>query len=163
MITIVGLGNILQKDEGVGVHFVQWFQKRHDYGESVNVVDGGTLGFLLLDLVCQSELLLVVDAVQIDAEPGSLFRFTPDDIPPEMLCQGTVHDVTFLQVLSQAELMQKAPRESVILGIVPEDMKGVGLGVSPIIEKQFPRIETLVLKELKRWGVSKISKEVINN
>jgi len=157
----MGIGNILLKDEGVGVHFIRWFKERHDMDTAVSIVDGGTLGFLLLDVVCQSEYLLVIDAVKIDAKAGSLFRFTLEDLPPELLSQGTAHDVTFLQVMSQAEMLQKAPKECVILGVVPEDIKGVGVGVTSVVENTFPKIEKQVFKEIKRWGVSPTTEAVL--
>ncbi len=163
MITLLGIGNILLKDEGLGSHFINWFKERHDLGSQVNVLDGGTLGFLLLDQICQSDLLLVVDAMKTEAKPGSIFRFALDEIPPEFHSQGTVHDITFLQVMLHAEIMDEAPKECVFIGVVPEDITGSGVGVTPAIEQKFPEIETLVLKELKRWGVSQIPKEAINS
>lgn len=163
MITLLGIGNTLLKDEGLGVHFIRWFQQRHDFGTKVNIVDGGTLGFLLLDLICQSERLLVVDALQVDEEPGSLFRFTLKDVPPEFHSQGTVHDITFFQVMLNAEMMNKAPQESVIVGVVPEDIKSVGTFVTPTVERTFPAIELQVLKELQRWGISGGAKKVLNS
>ncbi len=154
MITVLGLGNILLKDEGFGVHFIRWFEKRHDLGPAVEIVDGGTLGFVLLDLVCKSEYLVVVDAIRVDARSGSLFRFTPEDLPPEYLTQGAAHDAAFLQVLLQAEMLHASPRECVIIGIVPEDIKGLGLTVTPALESKFAEVEEQVLKELERWGVT---------
>jgi len=154
MITILGLGNILLQDEGFGVHFVRWFQERHDLGPDVKIADGGTLGFLLLDLVCESDHLLVIDAVQVDEKPGTLFRFTSADLPPAYLSQGAAHDAAFLQVLLQAEMLDQHPEECVIIGVVPGNMKRLGLSMTPAIEETFFKVEEQVLKELARWGVA---------
>ena len=152
MITILGLGNILLQDEGLGVHFIRWMKGRHDFFSPVRIVDGGTLGFLLLDVVCESEYLLVIDAVKVDDKPGSMYRFTPADLSGEYLSQGAAHDASFFQVLLQAEMIQQAPRDWVIIAVVPENIQGFGLSVTPEVKDTFVEIEKQVFAELQRWG-----------
>ena len=153
MITILGLGNILLKDEGLGVHFIRWMRDRHDFCPHVRIVDGGTLGFLLLDVVCESEYLLVIDAVKIDDKPGSMYRLTPGDISGEHLSQGAAHDASFLQVLLQAEMIQQAPRDWVLIAVVPDNIQEFGLSVTHNIEETFVAIEKQVFAELQRWDI----------
>ena len=69
-LTILGLGNIIFKDEGFGVHFVQKFQKKYCVPKNVTIIDGGTLGYLLMDIICQTEHLLVIDTVKANDKPG---------------------------------------------------------------------------------------------
>ena len=76
-ITVLGLGNILLKDEGFGVHFIKWFSERHDFKDSVRLLDGGTLGYRLLDIVTSSSFLIAVDVIKLDEEPGAHVSFYP--------------------------------------------------------------------------------------
>ena len=71
-ITILGLGNILLQDEGFGVHFVRWFENNYRVPENVKIVEGGTLGYGLLDTVCSCDRLLVIDVIKANEEPVRL-------------------------------------------------------------------------------------------
>ena len=75
-ITILGLGNILVGDDGFGIRFVAWFSDRYILPDTVSVMDGGTAGLGLLDIVTGVDHLIVIDAIRVNDTPGSLYRFT---------------------------------------------------------------------------------------
>jgi len=152
-VTILGLGNLLFKDEGFGVHFVREFQGKYRLPENVAVIDGGTLGYMLMDEICQTEHLVVVDTVRADDEPGSIYRFSPEAIPLQVHYNVSAHEVEFLDVLSKAEMLGEAP-ETVIIAVVPEDIAGTGIELTPSVRACLPKVEALVKEELHRIGIA---------
>lgn len=151
-ITVLGLGNVLLKDEGFGVHFVRWFQGRHCLGSDVRIIDGGTLGYRLLDIVTESSTLIVIDAIKLDEEPGAVYRFSREEMRLRMPDPTTAHEVEFPDVLAMADLMGECP-EVVFLCVVPERYGVMDLEMSPSMVRVFPVVEKLLLDELGKLGV----------
>ena len=152
-LTIMGLGNILFRDEGFGVHFVRRFQKKYRLPDDVLIMDGGTLGYMLMDDICQTEHLLVVDTVKADDTPGSVYRFHPGAIPTCLHYNVSAHGVEFLDVLFKAEMIGEAP-ETIIIAVIPEDILGTGMELTPTLESCIPKVESLVEEELEKMGIT---------
>ena len=152
-LTIMGLGNILFRDEGFGVHFVRAFQKKYCMPDDVLIMDGGTLGYMLMDHICETNHLLVIDTVKADDRPGSIYRFHPDAIPTALHYNVSAHEVEFLDVLFKAEMMGEAP-ETVIIGVVPEDILSTGTDLTPTLQTSLLKVEALVKEELEMLGIS---------
>lgn len=151
-ITVLGLGSIILKDEGFGVHFIRWFSERYTLGEDVRILDGGTLGYRLLDLVTSSSYLIVVDCIKLDEEPGGIYRFTQDEMRLKMPDPTTAHEVEFPDVLSMADLMDECP-QVIFLCIVPESYGTMELDMTPTMTAAFPAMERLLIKELRQLGI----------
>jgi hydrogenase maturation protease len=151
-ITILGLGNVLLQDEGFGVHFVRWFDGNYRVPENVKIVEGGTLGYGLLDTVCSCDRLLVIDVIKADEESGSVYRFTKEEVDAQMLEPTSAHEVSFHDVLCKAELIDELP-EVIFLCIVPNKYKDMGLELTPSIRNRFSAVERLLLRELSLHGV----------
>ena len=151
-ITILGLGNVLLQDEGFGVHFVHWFENNYRVPENVKIVEGGTLGYGLLDTVCSCDRLLVIDVIKADAEPGSVYRFTKEEVDAQMLEPTSAHEVSFHDLLCKAELIDELP-ECIFLCIVPYKYKDMGLELTTSIRRKFSVVEKFLLKELSLYGV----------
>ncbi|MFY9399125.1 MAG: HyaD/HybD family hydrogenase maturation endopeptidase [Desulfomonilia bacterium] len=152
-ITVLGLGNILLQDEGFGVHFVRWFSERNRFDERVAIVDGGTLGYNLLDTISSSDHVIVIDVIKSDAEPGTLYRFSREEMELAMPGPTSAHEVEFLDVLHMAELSGSLPGVT-FLCIVPESYGEMNLEMTQRMWDAFPLLERLLLKELERLGVS---------
>jgi len=152
-ITILGLGNILLGDEGFGVHFVRHLLAKHRFPETVSVIDGGTLGFRLLDIVCSCGVLIVIDVIKIEDTPGSVYRFTREEMEKRMPPPTSAHEVEFPDVLSMAELMGEIP-EVVFLCIVPGRLEQMELEMSGAMQNRLPDMERLLLKELAERGIA---------
>ena len=148
-INLLGLGNILMKDEGFGVHFVRWLGDRWRFPETVELVEGGVMAYALLGTVCGCERLIVIDVLKTDDEPGSVYRFTLAEIEPKLPPPMSAHEVQFLDVLCKAEMLDEAP-EVVFLCIVPENVRDMDMEMSPLIREKFPLVEELLMKELAR-------------
>ena len=151
-ITVLGLGNILLKDEGFGVHYIKWFSQRHDFKESVRILDGGTLGYRLLDIVTSASCLIAIDVIKLNEEPGAIYRFTQEQMMLRMPDPTTAHEVEFPDVLSMADLMGELP-EVIFLCIIPETYGTMELEMTPRMTAAFPAMEKLLMEELAKLGV----------
>ena len=154
-ITVLGLGNILLGDEGFGVHFIRWFGERYRFSDDVRLLDGGTLGFGLLDIVTSTKHLIVIDVIRVDDDnPGSLYRFSQKEMEINMPDPTSAHEVEFADVLIQAELMNRCP-DVVFICIVPKEYGGdMDLEMSPIMKEKFPDTEKILLKELSHFNIT---------
>lgn len=151
-IVVLGIGNILLADEGVGVHVIRELERSYAFPPNVELIDGGTAGLDLLSIVEEADHLLVIDCVQTDCNAGSIFRFVPEDIPHEISYETSLHQIGLIEVLSLAEATSKRP-QTVIIGIQPEEIGKYDLELTPIIQRRIPEIIKLVLRELHKLGI----------
>lgn len=152
LVTVLGIGNILMGDEGFGIHFTRWFSKRYRARDGVEIVDGGTLGYALLDIICSCEHLIIVDVLKVEDEPGSIYRFNKEEMELHLPPPTTAHEVTFPDVLFKAELMGEAP-ETIFLCIVPQDYKELRMEMTPFLYGKFEEMEKFLLIELKKLNI----------
>ena len=152
-VMVLGVGNILLKDEGLGVRVVERLKAAYTFPENVELVDGGTAGLDLLPVVEGFDRLIIVDTVKTSEPPGSIFRFTPDDIGVKVPYKTSLHQIGMVEVFAIAEALGRK-MDAVIIGVQPEDMSSWGLDMTPTIEAKVPEVMALVLKELSMLGVS---------
>jgi hydrogenase maturation protease len=146
-IVILGLGNILMGDEGFGVHFVRWFAGRRRQPAGLEIIDGGTLGYMLLETICRAGHLIVVDCIRLDDSPGSLYRFSRSEMEAHLPPPTSAHEVKFADVLCKAEMTGECP-EMTFLCAVPERIGDMDLELSPAVRATFPELEKILLAEL---------------
>lgn len=146
-LTILGLGNILLGDEGFGVHFVRWFARRHRLPPEVEIVDGGTMGYVLLDTLAGCDRMIVVDCLRTADAPGSLYRFERQEMEARLPPATSAHEVKFADVLCKAEMMGECP-EMTFLCIVPERYGRMDLEMTATMRDRFPAMEALLIAEL---------------
>jgi hydrogenase maturation protease len=151
-ITILGLGNILLADEGFGVHFVRYFEDRYNLPEGVEIVDGGVMGYVLLDIFDRSDIMIVIDCIKLDDSPGSIYRFTHEEFLTKIPPPTSAHEVKFSDVLIKAEMMGELPM-MIFLCIVPKEFKDMNLEMTPELKKRLPDMESLIIKELGSLGI----------
>lgn len=156
-IVILGLGNILLSDEGVGVKVVQDLMKNYQFPETVEIVDGGVGAFSLLPYIESAKKLLVIDAILGGKPPGTIYKFKNEEIPIQIMDRLSVHEVSFSDILNFAKLRESYPEELVIIGIEPQSLS-LGLELSEIIKENYKNLLNEVLSQLKDWGVTFICK-----
>lgn len=147
-VVVLGVGNLLLSDEGVGVHVANKLMEM-DLPPEVDVVEGGTDGFRLMNVVTGAARLIVVDAVKGGGPPGSIYRFDIKDAPtyPDEY-KTSVHQIGILEVVHLSELIGEAP-ETTIIGVEPKSLD-MGMELSPEVKAKLPRIIELVLEEINR-------------
>jgi hydrogenase maturation protease len=144
---ILGAGNELMKDEGVGVHAIRTLHDELcDSRPDIKLIDAGTspdFGHLIEG----ADKLVIVDAVEGGCEPGTIYRFTPQQIESESGLTTSFHQIGLLENLRMMELLGMKVAETVIIGVEPADVQ-LGLSLSPEIELQMPKIIQSVLDEI---------------
>jgi hydrogenase maturation protease len=144
---VLGVGNVLFKDEGVGVHAVRILQtKLSSSADDVEVIDGGTSPDIW-PLIDGASKLIIIDAVKGGCEPGTIYRFTPQQMVAERGLITSVHQMGILENLSLMELVGGKPDETVIIGVEPAELEP-GLELSAKIQERMPRIIKTVLGEI---------------
>jgi len=146
-ILILGIGNLLLKDEGVGVHIVNRI-KEMPLPPDVEVMDGGTMGIDLLYYIEGREKVVVIDTAKAGDPPGTVYRFTDNELAVKKEFLRSAHGIDFSDVVRTARMLGTKPDEIIFIGVEPEDMSE-GLELSPLIEKRIPFIIKLVMKEIK--------------
>jgi hydrogenase maturation protease len=146
-ILILGIGNILLKDEGIGVHVANKFMEM-PLPPEVEVMDGGTLGIDLLFYIEGREKVIVVDTVKAGEPPGTMYRFTDKELSFKKDFLRTAHGIDFADVVRTADRLGTKPEEIVFIGIEPQDMNE-GMELSPLIAERIPAIIELVRREIQ--------------
>ena len=146
-VLVLGIGNILLHDEGIGVYVVEQMQKGGvpDY---VELLDGGTAGADLLDHICDRQKVIVVDAVEADIEPATILRFTSDNLASNTGQSISLHEFGIADTLAMARQLNCLPKEVIVIGIKPKDISP-GLGLSEKIAGIVPRIIECVSAEIE--------------
>ncbi len=149
---VLGVGNLLLSDEGVGVHVVRRLQEVVQLPEDVQVVDGGTSGLQLMHHLDGISRLVVVDAVEMGQPPGTLTRIAGDQVPAHLSLKISPHEIGLPELLLAAKLRDLYPKEVVIWGAQPGACK-VGLDLSPAVAAQVDILVEKILCELADWGI----------
>jgi hydrogenase maturation protease len=149
---VLGVGNILLSDDGVGVHTIRRLQKVAQLPEEVQVVDGGTSGLDLLHYLEGVFHLVIVDAMEVNRPPGTLTRLTGDEVPAYLSTKMSPHEIGLPDMLFAAKLRDLYPEQVVIWGVQPATTE-VGLDLSPPVADQVDALVENVLAELRRWGI----------
>ena len=167
-IVVLGIGNTLNRDEGVGVHAVRALETqrsaspdgslaRQERGE-VEFLDGGTLGLNLLPIVEEASHLLILDAVDARQAPGTVIELLGDEIPLFSGIKLSQHQVTFQEVLGLAAVRGKLPPNLHLIGVQPADLE-IGLELSPIVAAALPEIIRRAVAVLDAWGLTVLKAE----
>ena len=151
-VIILGIGNILLSDEGVGVKIIQDLEAQYDFPENVELVDGGVGSFSLLPYIESAKKLLIIDAISGGKPPGTIYKFKDKNIPYQIIEKISLHEISFFDILNLAKLRGKYPEEIVIIGIEPQSLE-FKIGLTEIVEKNYNKLLNEVLTQLKNWGI----------
>jgi len=147
-ILVMGIGNILLRDEGLGVRAVEAMQQCN-LPEGVELLDAGTAGADLIDLVADRRKVIVIDAVDGQSAPGTILRLRAEDLLPPEGAAISLHQLGLVESLAMVRQLGCAPQEVVVFGVQPASMDA-GLELSPEVAEAIPRVIEAVLEELHR-------------
>jgi len=153
-IVILGVGNILLRDEGFGVRVVEELDRRYTFPPHVRVVDGGTQGLWLLSTLQEADHLIVIDAVLGGGDPGCLYRLHKEDLPKGLRLKQSAHDSDLVEALNLCSLLETGPETVVVFGVEPEDIQTYGLDLTPVIAAKVDDVIEMVLDELKKRSIN---------
>jgi len=146
-ILVLGVGNLLLSDEGVGVHVAQRMMTM-DMPPEVQVVEGGTDGFGLVNVITEADRMILIDAVKGGGQPGSIYRFEIEDCPPYPdIFKTSVHQISILEVIHLSSLIGSTPRTTII-GIEPACVE-MGMELSPPVAAKIPKIIQMIEEEVE--------------
>ena len=145
-IVVIGVGNLLLRDEGIGIHVIKALQEM-DLPADIKLIDGGTSPDLIA-FTRAGDKLIIVDAAKAGGEGGAVYRFKPDDLAAWKGTLTSAHEMGVAENLKLMELAGNEPAETVIIGIEPIDT-GWGTELSPALQQRLPEIVGILLKEIK--------------
>ena len=150
-VTVLGIGNVILRDEGVGVRAMEYLKEHFRFSPEVQLIDGGTLGSELLHFVTGTQKLLILDAVSGDAPAGSIYRFENDAVMAHFQEKLSSHEIGIQDVLAWLTVTDRAIPNVVVLGMQPYEVTA-GLALSPAMEEALPSFAHRAVEELVRWG-----------
>ncbi|MFZ5811715.1 MAG: HyaD/HybD family hydrogenase maturation endopeptidase [Thermodesulfobacteriota bacterium] len=150
-ILVLGVGNILFTDEGVGVRTVEALTRDYRFTGNVTLMDGGTLGMRLMDPIMQCQRLIVIDAVLGGDEPGSVYLLTGDDLRKSLAFKNSMHQSDLVDTLICCGLAGNRP-DAVVVGVEPFDYQTMAVDISPQMAEKMPVILEVALEEIKKAG-----------
>ena len=158
--TILGIGNILQKDDGIGVYAASYLSKNYTFSRDIDIINGGVEGINLFSIFEAESTVLVLDSIEIDDEPGSIYLIPSSELGGHGLNSGGAHEIGVLQCLDMLELQGKSLPEALILGIVPEHIT-FDITLSQTMTKAFDDYIATALRFLKKEGIESRKKDSV--
>lgn len=150
-ILVLGVGNTLYTDEGLGVRAVEQLSSSYDFSENVTVFDGGTLGMKLMDYIVKYDKLIVVDAVLCGDEAGSIYRLVGEDLRKSLGFNNSMHQTDLVDTLIFCELIGNRP-DTVVIGMEPSDYATMNLNLSSEVACKLDSMCDIVLQEITESG-----------
>jgi len=148
---VLGLGNVLCGDDGLGAVAVHLLQRRYRAPDGALVLDGGTLGLSLLPTLEEARDAILVDAIRADGVAGTFVRLEGDDVAPAVAARLSVHQVGVLDLLEAARWRGRYPPRLVLLGLVPQSLE-LGVGRTPAVEAALPELVERIVAEAAGLG-----------
>lgn len=150
---VIGLGNVVLSDDGLGVQAVRRMQHRYQLQDGVELVEGGTAGLLLLPLLADARQVIIVDAIDTGAPAGTLVRLDGDDWASAFELRMTPHDVGLVDLLGAAQLSGAWPEQLVLHGVQPAST-AIGTELSAPVAAALEPLVDAIAAELTLWGVA---------
>jgi hydrogenase maturation protease len=146
---ILGVGNILEMDDGIAVYAASFLQQNYTFEPAIEIINGGVEGINLLNVFMEYDRILILDAIGIEDEPGSIYHIPSSELSGLGINSGGAHEIGVMQCLDMLELLGKPLPQSSVLGIVPHTVK-VHIGLTPQLQKRFNAYIETVIKILER-------------
>ena len=149
-IGIIGLGNPLRHDDGIGLVLLRYLQEhKKKLSRTIELIDGGTSGMNLLHILEKYETIILIDAVDFKGIPGEIKKFSVDEIKSQKIpILLSTHETDFLTVFSLATQLGKTPTDLEIFGIQPKNISP-GIGLSPELQKVLRLLQNQILNEIQ--------------
>ncbi len=150
---ILGVGNILHRDDGIGVKLLKYLDAQYQFPDDVNLIDGGTVGAQLDTSIVNKDWLIILDAVDVAGNPGDVKYLTGEQFinrpgKPKM----SPHQVGFLDLIQMMKLEGTEPKELDFIGIIPENVTE-GVNITPVVDQAMESLINKLLEILKQKGV----------
>ncbi|HLO78126.1 MAG TPA: HyaD/HybD family hydrogenase maturation endopeptidase [Magnetospirillum sp.] len=157
-VVVLGVGNILMSDEGVGVHAVTQLADQYAIPDEVEVIDGGTSGMDCLDRIAEADLLLIADCMRSkDKAPGTITRLADEEINAWFNTRISPHQVGLSDVLAACCFHGISPKKVVLVGVQPESFE-TSMELTPTIAAVLPQVIARLVDEVGQMGIALVKK-----
>lgn len=144
-IAILGIGNILLRDDGIGIHVINQLEEL-SFDQHIKIIDGGTSIFDLLSVFAENDKIIVIDSLKGGYEPGTIYKITPQQLGSYLKSSSSLHDVQIMDLLKNINLMSYYP-EVIIVGVEPAEIY-YDLELSDVLKAQVPQIIEIIKQEI---------------
>lgn len=151
IILVLGVGNLLYGDEGIGVHAARHLEEHYSFSDNVRLEEGGTLGQFLLPSLTSCDIAIIVDAVCAKEDPGTMYRLEGGAVRNSLGFRDSQHQVDLADILVQCDLIGQKP-EVVVIGMEPQDIMSLQLEMTPLIASKLETLIEHVLSEIRAQG-----------
>lgn len=149
---VIGVGNLLFKDEGVGILAAKYLEENYEFEGDIEIIDGGTLGFKLMTYFQEYDNVIILDTVSIEDKAGDIFRLPSDVLLGLGQYRKTAHEVEIVEMLEICSVLDKHA-EVTIIGIIPEDIVSVQIGLTKTIEEKFIGLINQAIIDVENLGI----------
>ena len=150
-ILVLGIGNVLMRDEAIGVRVVEELGKRFCFSQEVELLDGGTSGIELLGYISNRDHLVIIDAIRAGHPPGTVLRVEGEDVPAQFQTRISPHQLGISDLLATAMISDQMPKNLLLFGVEPKEIT-MGLGLTDEVRAGMERLIVLVAEHLKSLG-----------
>jgi len=157
---IIGIGNVLQKDDGFGVYSSTYLKKNYNFSQALSIINGGVEGINLYNHLVENEHVLILDILNIDDIPASIYAIPAQEIAGYGINNGGAHEIGIIQCLDMLELQGKEIPETMLIGIIPGEVT-FDFSLSKVLKDAFEDYISVVLQYLKKHGISATKREEI--
>lgn len=157
---ILGIGNVLQKDDGLGVYAATYLNENYIFSKEIKIINGGVEGIHLINLFMENDHVLILDSIQLEDKPASIYAIPAEELSGYGLNSGGAHEIGVLQCLDMLELQGKPVPKALVLGIIPFEVT-FDITLSDTIKKAFIDYISVALQYLEKHGITYQEKETI--
>ena len=150
-ITILGIGNTLFSDEGVGIHLLPILEERLKDYKNVEIIEGLTDGMRLLGPVEDAENLIIIDAINAGKEGGTIITLDGDEIPAYFGIKMSIHQLGFQEVLLAAKMRERYPKQIMMFGMQPTSLE-LGIELTETNRGKLDELAHAVIEQVNRWS-----------
>lgn len=151
-VTILGIGNLLMGDEGVGIHALTTLQETYTFSPNINFIDGGTIGIDLIPYFEECKKMIIIDAVDSQEDPGFIVTLANEEIHYRFNTKLSLHHAGLSDVLSIIKLQEIEAPDMVLIGVQPKKVE-MGLELSDTVGSKMEKVISIIINKLEEWGI----------
>ena len=149
---VLAVGNLLMTDEGAGIHTLNYLQDKYDTPPNTQYMDGGTLSFSIAAHIENADNLLVIDAAEMRAEPGTVRLFSGDEMDQQLgQCKLSVHEVGLIDLMDMVKISGHMPKQRALIGIQPLTIADWSDQPSEPVRNAIPEAARIAHNLIKEW------------
>jgi hydrogenase maturation protease len=155
---IIGIGNVLQKDDGLGVYAASYLNENYTFQTNIKIINGGVEGIHLYNVLEENSHIVILDCLNLNDAPASIYAIPAKEISGYGLNNGGAHEIGILQCMDMMELQGKVLPEAMVIGMVPAEVT-FAFGLSEEVLDAFEGYISVVLQYLTKQGITHTTKE----